>query len=73
MAYESAASNQNDREKRPNNYVTDLRVLVARHRSLSAGGAFAPEDRWNFSSDFTRFPGSGHTRSKMRSASGWAF
>ena len=35
MAYQSAASNQNDREKRPNYYVTDLRVLVARHRSLS--------------------------------------
>jgi hypothetical protein len=35
MAYQSAASNQNDREKGPNYYVTDLRVLVARHRSLS--------------------------------------
>ena len=35
MACQSAASNQNDREKRPNYYVTDLRVLVARHRSLS--------------------------------------
>jgi hypothetical protein len=35
MAYQSAASNQNDREKRPNYYVTDLCVLVARHRSLS--------------------------------------
>ena len=42
MSYESAASNQNDREKRPNNYVTDLRVLVPRHRSLSESVAFAP-------------------------------
>ena len=38
MIQQSAASNQNDREKGPNDYVTDLRVLVPRHRSLSAGG-----------------------------------
>ena len=38
MAYESSASNQNDREKGPNDYVTDLCVLVARHRSLSVVG-----------------------------------
>ena len=38
MAYQSAASNQNDREKGPNYYVTDLRVLVARHKSLSGTG-----------------------------------
>jgi hypothetical protein len=38
MSYESAAGNQNDREKRPNDYVTDLRVHVARHRSLSERG-----------------------------------
>ena len=35
MVYQSAATNQNDREKGPNYYVTDLRVLVARHKSLS--------------------------------------
>ena len=35
------ASNQNDREKGPNDYVTDLRVLVPRHRSLSASAALA--------------------------------
>ena len=38
MAYESSGSNQNDREEGPNNYVSDLRVLVTRHRSLSVGG-----------------------------------
>jgi len=36
-----AASNQNDREKGPNDYVTNLRVLVSRHRSLSASAALA--------------------------------
>ena len=61
---------QNDREKGPNNYVTDLRVLVSRHRSLSASAALAV--CWNFSSDFTKFPGNGRTRSKMRAASGLA-
>jgi hypothetical protein len=38
MAYQPAVSNQNDGENGPNDYVTDLRVLVLRHRSLSVGG-----------------------------------
>ena len=71
MAHESAASNQNDREERPNNYVTDLRVLVTRHRRLSASGRGIAAC-WNLSSDFTKFPGNGRTRSKIRAASGLA-
>src|SRR6476620_4768085 len=38
MAYESAISDKNDRENRPDDYMTDLRVLVTRHRSLSGTG-----------------------------------
>ena len=38
MTYYSAASNQNDREKGPNDYMADLRVLVTGHRSLSGTG-----------------------------------
>ena len=42
MACQSAAGNQNDREKGPNDYVTDLRVFVTRHKSLSGiGGGLA--------------------------------
>src|SRR5215831_20783891 len=38
MSYKSAASNQKNREKGPNDYMADLRVLVTRHRSLSGTG-----------------------------------
>jgi hypothetical protein len=34
-AYQSGAGNHNDRQKGPNDYVADLRVLVAHHRSFS--------------------------------------
>ena len=44
----------------------------SRHKSLPSTGALALEDCLNFSSDFTKFPGNGRTRSKMRGASGWA-
>src|SRR6266404_8371145 len=41
------------------------------HRSLpSELGGLA--DCWNFSSDFTKFPGNGRTRSKIRAARGLA-
>ena len=33
-----SANNQDDRENGPNDCVTDLGVLVPRHRSLSAAG-----------------------------------
>ena len=42
MAYESAAGNQKDRKKGPNDYVTYLRVLVTRHKSLSGIGGGVP-------------------------------